>query len=51
MAKRDRLEAETDRLCAPIWEPIGDDGAAKFADLIMPIHTAMDAAGTYSALA
>ena len=51
MAERDRIETETDRLCAPIWEPIGDGGAARFADLIMPIHTAMDAAGTYSALA
>jgi hypothetical protein len=48
-AERDRLEAETDRLCAPIWEPIGDAGAARFAELIMPIHTAMDAAGTYGA--
>ena len=51
VAERDRLEAETDRLCARIWEPIGDAGAARFAELIMPIHTAMDAAGTYSALA
>ena len=51
IAERDRLEAETDRLCAPIWEPIGDTGAARFTELIMPIHTAMDAAGTYTALA
>ena len=51
IAERDRLEAETDRLCTPIWEPIGDAGAARFAELIMPIHTAMDAAGTYGALA
>ena len=51
MAERDRLEAETDRLCASIWEPVGNDGAARFAELIMPIHAAMDAAGTYRALA
>lgn len=51
MALRDRLEAETDRLCAPIWEPVGDAGAARFTELIMPIHTAVDAAGTYGALA
>ena len=24
--ERERLEAETDRLCEPIWEPIGDEG-------------------------
>ena len=51
IAERDRVEAETDRLCAPIWEPIGDAGAERFAELITPIHTAMDAAGTYGALA
>jgi hypothetical protein len=49
--ERDRLEAETDRLCAPIWEPIGDAGATRLVELIMPIHAAMDAAGTYGALA
>jgi hypothetical protein len=49
--ERDRLEAETDRLCAPIWEPIGEAGAARLGELILPIHTAVDAAGTYAALA
>jgi len=44
---RDALEADTDRLCAPIWSPIGNSGAARFAELIMPIHNAVDAAGTY----
>lgn len=47
---REDIEAETDRLCASIWNPIGDDGAARFAELIMPIHDAVDAAGTYAAL-
>lgn len=51
LAERDRLEDETDRLCMSIWEPIGDEGAARFADLIMPIHLAMEVAGTYGALA
>ena len=46
---RNRVEADTDRLCAPIWRPIGDSGAARFSDLIMPIHNAVDAAGTYAA--
>ncbi|MCP5027236.1 MAG: hypothetical protein GY929_13230 [Actinomycetia bacterium] len=51
IAERDELEAETDRLCAPIWAPIGDTGAARLAELILPIHQAFDAAGTYAALA
>jgi hypothetical protein len=45
---RNGLEADTDRLCAPIWEPVGDAGAARFAELIMPMHNAMDASGIYS---
>jgi hypothetical protein len=49
--ERERLEAETDRLCSPIWEPIGDAGASRFAELILPIHEVMNAAGTYGALA
>lgn len=48
---RDRLEADTDRLCEPIWAPVGESGAARLTELIMPIHTAMDAAGTYAVLA
>jgi hypothetical protein len=48
--ERDRLESETDRLCNRIWEPVGDAGAARFAELILPMHEAMQAAGTYGAL-
>ena len=50
-AERERIEADTNRLCAPIWQPIGDVGAARLGELIAPIHSAMDAAGTYAALA
>lgn len=46
--ERERIEAETDRLCAPIWEPIGEAGATRLAELIRPIHDAMQAAGTYA---
>ena len=46
--ERDRIESETDRLCEPIWEPIGDSGAKRLRDLIAPIHTAVEAAGTYA---
>ena len=49
--QRERIEADTDRLCAPIWTPIGDVGAARLGELLSPIHAAMDAAGTYAALA
>ena len=48
---RERIEDETDRLCAPIWQPIGDKGASRLRDLLAPIHAAMDAVGTYAALA
>lgn len=48
---REQLEADTDRLCASIWQPVGDAGAARLGELIAPIHTAIDAAGTYAVLA
>ena len=48
---RNSVEADTDRLCASIWQPIGDEGAARFNNLIMPIHKAVEAAGTYAAFA
>jgi hypothetical protein len=51
IAERDRLEAETDRLCESIWWPVGDRGAARLRELIAPIHAAMDAAGTYTMFA
>ena len=50
-AEREDLEAETDRLCAPIWEPIGETGTARLRELILPVHHAMETAGTYAALA
>ncbi|HSB85049.1 MAG TPA: hypothetical protein VLD86_02010, partial [Ilumatobacteraceae bacterium] len=48
---REQLEAETDRLCEAIWQPIGDEGARRLGELISPIHAAVNAAGTYAALA
>jgi hypothetical protein len=48
---RESLEADTDRLCAPIWNPIGDTGSTRLAELILPMHGAIEAAGTYAALA
>jgi hypothetical protein len=48
---RNAIEADTDRLCTSIWQPIGDSGAARLNELMMPIHTAIDAAGTYAVLA
>jgi hypothetical protein len=49
-AAREQIELDTDRLCTSIWEPIGDSGAARLAELFDRIHVAMVAAGTYSAL-
>lgn len=45
---RDHIEAETDRLCAPIWQSVGATGAARLGELISPIHAAMDATGIYA---
>lgn len=45
---RDLIEADTDRLCASIWRPIGNSGAARLSELIMPIHAAIDSVGTYA---
>ena len=50
-AERERIEDETDRLCEPVWAPVGDAGAVRLGELIAPITAAMDAAGTYAALA
>jgi hypothetical protein len=47
---REHIEDETDRLCSPIWGPIGDVGAARLTVLLDRIHQAMTAAGTYAAL-
>jgi hypothetical protein len=46
-AERERVEAETDELCAPLWAPIGDDGALRLATLIKPIRDAFVASGAY----
>ena len=48
---RERIEDDTDRLCASIWAPVGEAAAARLTELIAPINTAMVAAGTYAALA
>ncbi|MEP7111890.1 MAG: hypothetical protein ABI862_01370 [Ilumatobacteraceae bacterium] len=48
---RDDIESDTDRLCDSIWQPIGHSGAARLSELILPIHAAIDAVGTYAALA
>nr|WSX74437.1 hypothetical protein OH826_11505 [Streptomyces sp. NBC_00899] len=45
-AARERIEADTDELCAALWAPIGDAGAHRLASLITPITDAFAAAGT-----
>ncbi len=49
-AERERIEAETDRLCAPLWIGRSEDELRRVVELITPIHAAMDAAGTFAAL-
>ena len=48
---RERIEVDTDSLCAPIWDVVGDAAASRLTELIAPINDAMSAAGTYAALA
>jgi hypothetical protein len=49
-AARERIEVETDELCAALWAPIGDAGARRLTSLITPIDDAFTAAGTYARL-
>jgi len=49
-AAREQIEVETDELCAPLWEPIGADGARRLAALLAPINDAFTAAGTFGQL-
>jgi hypothetical protein len=49
-AARERIEVETDELCAELWAPIGETGARRLAALIAPIDEAFTAAGTYAQL-
>lgn len=51
IAERERIEAETDRLCAPIWSPVGEAAAVRLTEIILPIHTLFEAADTYAMLA
>lgn len=46
-AARERIEAETDAHCAPLWAPVGDAGARRLAALLAPLDEAFRAAGTY----
>ena len=50
VAARERIEEETDRLCAALWAPIGEPGIRRLASLITPIDDAFTAAGTYAGL-
>lgn len=50
VAERERIEIETDRLCAPIWSPLGQAEIRRLDELLAPIDAAMMAAGTYAAL-
>ncbi|MER7011584.1 hypothetical protein ABT324_09185 [Saccharopolyspora sp. NPDC000359] len=47
MAAREQIEVETDEHCAALWTPIGEEGARRLASLIMPIHQAFAAVGTF----
>lgn len=46
-AARERIEEETDRLCAPIWDGVDEASVQRLTSLLRPINDAMVAAGTY----
>ncbi len=50
-AAREEIEDDTNRLCEPIWNVVGEAKTQRLAELIWPIHKAVEAAGTYAALA
>jgi hypothetical protein len=43
VAVLERLELETDELCAPLWAPIGAAGTRRLAELVAPIAEAFGA--------
>ncbi len=47
IAAREQIEAATDEHCAALWAPIGDANVRRLTSLILPIHEAFTAAGTY----
>lgn len=47
IAAREQIEFETDEHCAALWTPLGDTNVRRLTSLIMPIHDAFTAAGTY----
>ncbi|MGI5335995.1 SCO6745 family protein [Streptomyces sp. CA-181903] len=47
VAARERIETETDEHCSALWTPIGDAGVRRLTSLIMPVHDAFTATGTY----
>ena len=46
---REQIEADTDRLCSPIWDSVSDEAGARLTALLSPVHHAFLAAGTYAA--
>lgn len=50
VSERERIEADTDRLCAPIWEGVDPAAVVRVTELVNRIDAAMVAAGTYQAL-
>ncbi|MFH8984435.1 SCO6745 family protein [Streptomyces varsoviensis] len=49
-AARERVEAQTDEHCAPLWSPLGPTSTRRLAALIAPITEAFTAAGTFDAI-
>jgi hypothetical protein len=49
-AAREAIEDDTNRLCEPIWNVVGEAKTARLAEIIWPMHKAVEAAGTYGAL-
>ncbi|CAL9328528.1 SCO6745 family protein [Streptomyces sp. enrichment culture] len=44
---REQIETETDEHCAALWTLLGDANVRRLTSLVLPIHDAFTAAGTY----
>ena len=49
-AAREGIEDATNQLCEPIWDVVGEAKTKRLAELLWPMHKAVEAAGTYGAL-
>lgn len=45
--ERERIETDTDRICAPLWSPIGEAGVQRVVEALAVVEAAAAAGGAY----